>query len=155
MSRGELSEAYEGVVASDPVSSEADVSLEIEKCPRAIGSEHAVDPTGVEPETPQSQLEIGDVVAPHHRRVKIEGTIAEVVAGLDQCRHSRSVQTTVFVKTSFGLEAAEADFGVTAKGALNHLGFLNRVSEFEEASVQVSDSLTADSPAGLVVFRHD
>jgi|TARA_Y100001949_G_C15855702_1_gene272709 hypothetical protein len=54
MSRSELSEAYEGVVASDPVGSEAGVPLEIEKCPRAVGSEHAVDPAGVEPETPQS-----------------------------------------------------------------------------------------------------
>tara|TARA_Y100001949_G_scaffold165339_1_gene160974 strand:- start:360 stop:524 length:165 start_codon:yes stop_codon:yes gene_type:complete len=54
MSRGELSEAYEGVVASDPVSREAGVSLEVEECPRAVGSEYAVDPAGVESETPQA-----------------------------------------------------------------------------------------------------
>tara|TARA_B100001146_G_C15832520_1_gene285687 strand:- start:86 stop:421 length:336 start_codon:yes stop_codon:yes gene_type:complete len=100
-------------------------------------------------------LEIGDVVAPHHRRVKIEVAIAEAVAGLDQCSHSRSVQTTVIVKTSFGLEGAEAGFGVTAKGALNYLGFLNRISEPEQASVEVSNSFTAGPSAGLVVFRHN
>ena len=87
--------------------------------------------------------------------MKIEVAIAEAVAGLDQCGHSRSVQTTVIVKTSFGLEGAEAGFGVTAKGALNYLGFLNRVSEFEQASVEVSNSFTAGPSAGLVVFRHD
>ena len=37
----------------------------------------------------------------------------------------------MFVKTPFGLEAAEAGFGVIAKGAFNYLGFLNRVSELE------------------------
>ena len=61
----------------------------------------------------------------------------------------------MFVKTSFGLEGAEAGFGVTAKGALNYFGFLNRVSELEQASVQVSNSFTAGPSAGLVVFRHD
>tara|TARA_B100000586_G_scaffold128500_1_gene92934 strand:+ start:99 stop:374 length:276 start_codon:yes stop_codon:yes gene_type:complete len=91
MSRGELSEAYEGVVASDPVSSEASVPLEVKECPSAVGSEHAVDSTGVEPETPQTQLEIGDVVAPHHRRVEIEVTVAKAVAGLDQRSHSHRV----------------------------------------------------------------
>ncbi len=155
MSRGELSEAYEGVVASDPVSSEAGVPLEVEECPRAVGSEHAIDPSSVEPETPEPQLEIGDVVAPHHRRVEIEITVAEAVAGLDKRSHSCSVQTTVFVKTPFGLEAAEAGFGVAAKGALNYLGFFNRVSELKQASVQVLNSFTAGPSAGLVVFRHD
>ncbi len=148
-------EAYEGVGASDPVGSEAGVPLEVEECTRAVGSEHTVDPASVEPETSQPQLEIGDVVAPHHRRVEIEATVAEAVAGLDQRSHSRSVQTTVFVKTPFGLEAAEAGFGIAAKGALNCLGFLNRVSELEQASVQVSNSFTAGPSAGLVVFRHD
>ena len=133
MSRSELSEAYEGVVASDPVSSEAGVPLEVEECPRAVGSEHAIDPSSVEPETPQAQLEIGNVVAPHHWRVEIEGAVAKAVAGLDQRSQSRSVQTTVFVKTSFSLEGAEAGFGVTAKGALNYFGFLNRISELEQA----------------------
>ena len=123
------------MVASDPVSREAGVSLEVEECPRAVGSEHAVDPAGVESETPQAQLEIGDVVAPHHWRVEIEVTVAKAVAGLDQRSHSRSVQTPVFVKTPFGLEAAEADFSVTAKGALNYLGFFNRVSELQQTSV--------------------
>ena len=155
MSRSELSETYEGVVASDPVGSEAGVPLEVEECTRAIGSEHTVDPAGVEPETSQPQLEIGDVVAPHHWRVEIEVTVAKAVAGLDQRSHSRSVQTTVFVKTPFGLEAAEADFSVTAKGALNYLGFLNRVSELQQASVQISNSLATGPSAGLVVFRHD
>jgi len=67
--------------------------------------------------------------------VKIEVAIAEAVAGLDQCSHSRGVQTTVFVKTSFDLEGAEAGFGVVAKRALNYLGFLNRISELNQASV--------------------
>ena len=61
----------------------------------------------------------------------------------------------MFVKTPFGLKAAEAGFGVTAEGALNYLGFGNRVSEFKEASVKVPDSFTAGPSAGLVVFRHD
>ena len=61
----------------------------------------------------------------------------------------------MFVKPPFGLEAAEAGFGVIAKGAFNYLGFLNRVSELEQASVQISNSLTAGPSAGLVVFRHD
>ena len=150
-----MSEAYEGVGASDPVGSEAGVPLEVEECTRAVGSEHTVDPAGVEPKTSQPQLEIGDVVAPHHRRVEIEATVAEAVAGLDQRSHSRSVQTPVFVKTPFGLKAAEADFSVTAKGALNYLSFFNRVSELQQASVQISNSLTTGPSAGLVVFRHD
>ena len=97
-------------------------------------------------------MEIGDVVAPHHRRVEIEVAVAKAVAGLDQRGHSRSVQTTVFMKTPFGLEAAEACFGVTAKGTLNYLGFLNLVSELEQASVQISNSLTTCPSTGVVVF---
>ena len=143
------------MVTSDPVSCEASVPLEVEECPRAVGSEHAVDPAGVESETPQAQLEIGHVVASHHWRVEIEVAVAKVVAGLDQRSHSRSVQTPVFVKTPFGLEAAEAGFSVTAKGALNYLSFFNRVSELQQASVQISNSLTTGPSAGLVVFRHD
>ena len=61
----------------------------------------------------------------------------------------------MFVKTPFGLKAAEAGFGVTAEGALNYLGFGNRVSELEEASVKVPDGFTTGTPAGRVVFRHD
>ena len=148
-------EAYEGVGASDPVGSEAGVPLEVEECTRAVRSEHAVDPTGVEPKASEPQLEIGDVVAPHHWRVEIEVAVAQAVAGLDQCSHGGGVETTVFVKTPFGLETAEASLGVKAEGAFNYLGFGNRVSEFKEASVKVPDSFTAGPSAGLVVFRHD
>ena len=56
------------------------------------------------------------------------------------------------MKTPFGLEATEACFGVTAKGTFNYLGFLNRVSELKQASVQISNSLTICPSAGLVVF---
>ena len=61
----------------------------------------------------------------------------------------------MFAKTSFGLEAAEAGFGVTAKGALDYFRFFNRVSELKQASVEISNSFTVGPLAGLVVFRHD
>ena len=87
--------------------------------------------------------------------MEIEIAVAQAVAGLDQCSHGAAVETTVFVKAPFGLEAAEAGLGVKAEGAFNYLGFGNRVSELEEASVKVPDGFTTGAPAGRVVFRHD
>ena len=87
--------------------------------------------------------------------MEIEVSVAEAVAGLDQCSHGGGVETTVFVKTPFGLETAEASLGVKAEGAFNYLGFGNRVSEFKEASVKVPDDFTTGAPAGRVVFRQN
>ena len=58
----------------------------------------------------------------------------------------------MFVKATFGLEAAETGFGVAAEKTLIYLGFFNRVSELEQASVQVPNSFTVGPSAGLVVF---
>ena len=110
-----MSEAHQGVVAGDPVSSQAGVSLKVEKCPCTVRPEHAVDPASVEPTASEAQLQIGDVVAPHHRRVEIEVAVAQAVASLDQCSHGAAVETTVFVKAPCGLEAAEAGLGVKAE----------------------------------------
>ena len=87
--------------------------------------------------------------------MEIEVTVAESIAGFNQRSHSRSIQTTVFVKTPFGLEAAEVGFGVTAKGALDYFRFLNRESELKQAAVEISNGFTAGPLVGLVVFRHD
>ncbi len=143
------------MVASDPVSSESGIPLEVEECPCTVRPEHAVDPASVEPKASEAQLQIGDVVAPHHRRVEIEVAVAQAVASLDQCSHGSGVETTVFMEAPFGLEAAETGLGVRAEEAFDYLGFGNRVSELEEASVKVPDGFTTGSPAGRVVFRHD
>ena len=87
--------------------------------------------------------------------MEIEVAVAQAVAGLDQCSHGSGVETTVFMKAPFGLETAETDLGVKAEEAFDYLGFGNRVSELEEASVKVPDGFTTGAPAGRVVFRHD
>jgi hypothetical protein len=38
-------------MTGDPVRGKASVPLEIEECPSAVRSEHAVDPAGIEAET--------------------------------------------------------------------------------------------------------
>ena len=50
-----------------PVGGQADVALELGERVRRLGSEDAVDPSGVEPQAAEEPLELGDVVTAHVR----------------------------------------------------------------------------------------
>ena len=119
----------------DPISSQTSVSLEVEEGPRAIRSENTVYPSGVEPKASQTQLEISNVVAPHHRRLEVKVAVAKGVAGFDQSSQGCGIEQTVLTKPFFGLETAKMGLGIKAERALSYLDIRDLISEFKQAPV--------------------
>ena len=65
--RGEAMQGGDRLGAAHLVGDEAHVLLEVRQGALGGRPEDAVDPAGVEPERAESELELGDVVAAHHR----------------------------------------------------------------------------------------
>jgi hypothetical protein len=63
---------------------EAGVALELAEGDRGGVPEDAVHPAGVEPQRPQTLLQLCHVVSPHHRRAAVQEPVAKQEAGFDQ-----------------------------------------------------------------------
>jgi hypothetical protein len=74
----------EGGAPEDAVDGETGVALELGQCPRGQVAEDPVDPTGVEAECAQPQLEVGHVVAALHGCAPVEEAVADAKTSLDQ-----------------------------------------------------------------------
>ena len=74
----------EGGAPEDAVDGETGVALELGQRPRGQVAEDPVDPTGVEAERAQPQLEVGHVVTALHGRTAEQETVTEPETGLDQ-----------------------------------------------------------------------
>ena len=77
-------ELTEGGAPEDSVGGAAGVALELGQRPRGQVAEDPVDPTGIEAERAQPQLEVGHVVAALHGCAAVQEAVAEAETGLDQ-----------------------------------------------------------------------
>jgi hypothetical protein len=80
----ESHELTEGGPPEDSVDRQAGVALELGQRPRGEVAEDPVDPTGVEAERAQPQLEVGHVVAALHGCAPVEEAVADAKTSLDQ-----------------------------------------------------------------------
>ena len=69
------SNSADDVGAADAVGGQPGVALEVLERRLGGGPEDAVDPAGVEAERAEAALELGDVVAPQHRRGEVEEAV--------------------------------------------------------------------------------
>tara|TARA_B100000700_G_scaffold309375_1_gene388375 strand:- start:4367 stop:4567 length:201 start_codon:yes stop_codon:yes gene_type:complete len=60
--------------------------LKIDYCGSCVRSENPIDLSGIKPEIPQVELEIGDVISSEHLGVQVKVSITQSDAGLHQSR---------------------------------------------------------------------
>ena len=75
-------------------------------------------------------MQVGYVVTAEHRRVEVEVTIAEAVAGLHEGSMGGIVDRSVFIEASFGLEGQEGPDGIGAEYSVDYLMAVYRMAGF-------------------------
>lgn len=136
----QATESGDGVVATDRVAHESGIALEL--CDRVLSerTEDAIDPSGVEAERAEPQLQFGDVVASHHRRAQAQQPPAELESRFDQRRPGLDVTDTVRHESALRLEGLDAGGGRLAVVAPR---ILSRVAACDQPALQVLDRRTA------------
>src|SRR5262249_53732971 len=137
-SRGEAPEPFEGSERrrpTDAIGRDARVALELTKRLFGLGSEDAVLATGVESESGQPLLEVGDVVAAQHRTPAIEQAVTELEAALDKSAPGLGSTDAVHAQTARGLERTDCRLGGRSVRSVDH----DRLARDEEALLQVAD----------------
>ncbi len=114
------------------------VSLEL--CERAGRSipKNSIDSPGVEPEPTETLLEVGDVVAAHHRAAPVQEAVAERKAGFDERRPGLSSAHSVDTQAPSVLERLEGGARCLSKDA----GWVraDAESQLDQAPLDVCDS---------------
>ena len=135
----ELAESKDGLGSGDAIDRQADVPLEVAECPGRVRAEDPVDPTSIESEAAEAELEVGHVVAPKHRSVQVEMTIPEP----DPCLHEGSlgglVDRAVFVQAALGLEGQKRPGRVRSEVTVGLLDGVDRMADRQQAAVEVPD----------------
>jgi hypothetical protein len=144
---GQVPQAHNGGRSGNAIGYEARVALEVEEGTSRVRAKDSVYPTGIEAEASQSELQVGDVVAPEHRCVQVQVAVTQVEARLDQgCCRGR-VEETVFVQAPLGLEAPDTGGGCRTEDAGLHFGAVYRVAHLGKAPMEVADTVARVSLA--------
>jgi hypothetical protein len=101
-----------------------------------LGAEDPVDPSGVESEVAQPQLEVGNVVAPEHGPLEAEQSAPDLEAGFDERRPGRQIADAGDRKVPLTLEPPDSVGGprVVAADIVRR-----RVTPSLEPALQVGD----------------
>jgi hypothetical protein len=135
----EAVEQRDGLVTGDAVGRKAGVRLELGQRARGRGSEDAVDAAGIEPEHPETALQLSDIVAALHRTPEIEEPVAEVVARFDDRGPRLEIADAVAVEAASDLERAYGGLGCLAVAAVLSLARVEACSC--QPALKVSDRL--------------
>src|SRR5690606_15712344 len=103
----EPDQGLDGIGPADLIGDQTGVALEVSDRGPGPRTEDAVDPTGVESERAEPQLELGDVVAAHHRRTQAHQPIAQTELRFDQSSPGSGVADAVAAQAGLLLEPAD------------------------------------------------
>lgn len=114
----EAVERVDGRRPADAVDPETGVALELLAGVHGVRTEDAVHPPGIEAEASEPALELGDVLAPHHRRLQVEESVAERVPLLDEGPPGLGTADAVGVEAVLGLERDDGALRPVGEGAV-------------------------------------
>ena len=135
----ELEECLDSLGSGYSVDGQAGVPLEVAECAGGVRAEDPVDPTCVEPETAEAELEVGYVVAPKHWSVQVEVAVPQA----DPCLHEGGlgglVHRAVLIQAPFGLKCQERPGRIRPEVVGGHLDGIHRMADGQETTVEVRD----------------
>ena len=105
----------DGGTADHAVVRKAHVLLELLDRLVGPGAEDAVDPVWIEAELTEPALEIGHVIAPHHRVAVVEEPITEAVVGLHEGIPGLGAADPVNHQATVALKAAQRSLSLSAE----------------------------------------
>jgi hypothetical protein len=128
----------------DAVGAESDVSLEVGERQRCLVSEDAVDPAGVEAQSPKPLLELGDIIAAEHGRAAVHESITEAITGLHQCRPRLRPANTIDSEAPPALKALDGGLGISTERPWSVV----RCSQVNgrQPTLEVLDAFSAGAP---------
>ena len=118
LSGGSSGESIQGVnrgTSDNPVVRKAHVLLELLGCLMSSGSENAIDPVWVETELAEPALELGHVIASHHRVAVVEEAIAKTMVGFHEGVPSLRSADPVDHQAPVPLKATQRGLGLGAE----------------------------------------
>lgn len=140
----EAPQRLHGVRAADLIGDEACVALELTHSGTRRRTEDAIDPTGVEAQGSEAELQLGDVVASHHRGPETHESVAEAELRFHQSRPGRSVADPIAGESRLDLEVGDGRFG----GSTELAGGVGDVlSGGAKTPLEIGDGRTAGSDA--------
>ncbi len=143
-SRGEAPDPFEHRQCggtTHAVGREVHVALELDQRARGVVAQDAVLAAGVEAESVESALELGDVVTPQHRPAPIEEPVAQAVPALDDRRPRLRPADAVDPQAARVLEGADHRF--RGRAVPTDLDRGDLVTQSGEADLEVAYRLAA------------
>jgi hypothetical protein len=110
-------ELLDRVVSGYPVGRETDVPLKFGQPGSGEIPEDPVDAPGIEPQSAQSLLELGNIVPAEHRTPKIEETVAELKPSFDQRAPGLATTNPIDPESPLTLEAFDGYPRTKGEGA--------------------------------------
>ena len=135
-----------------PVVRKACILLELLDRLVGPGPEDAVDPLGIEAELAESTLELGYVIAPHHRVAVVEEPITEPVIGLDEGVPGLRAADPVDYQAAIALKATQRSFGLGAEVLRFPVG---AVADQGEPALKIADGVARITAAKRQTMRRD
>ena len=145
---GSPGESVQGVnrgTSDDAVIRKAHILLELLDCLVSTGSENSVDPVWVETELAKPALELGHVIAPHHRVAVVEEAIPEAMVGFHESVPSLRAADPVNHQPPVPLKATQRSLGLGAEFVRVSVGV---VADQGQAALKIANGF-----AGVAVAK--
>ena len=97
--------------SGNPIDWQPCVSLEVSDSVFGLGPEDAIDPTAIEPEAAEQQLQFGNIVAAHHGSSTTQEAFTEVMSGFVQRSPGFTADDACGLKATFALECGDRIMG--------------------------------------------
>lgn len=151
-SRCEPVQGVDGGPSDHPVVRKACILLELLDRLVGPGPEDAVDPLRIEAELAEPTLELGYVIASHHRVAVVEEPITEPVIGFDEGVPRLPAANPVDHQAAIALKATQRSLGLGAE--LLRFG-VGAVADQGEPALEIADGLARIAAAKRQAVRRD
>src|ERR1019366_5982153 len=126
---------------ANPVCDESEVPLEFGKSDVSAVSEDSVHASGIEPQSAQTSLHLGDIVALQHGNTPIQETVTKAKTGLHETRPRLATADAVYAQSSLSLKLLHGLNRSRTEGARGIRAVLE--AEPAEPFLQVGDGVAA------------
>ena len=135
--QGELRKNF---CSGQPVLRKATIGLEFEQAAQCIGAKDSVYVPAVEAERVQLALQVGDIVAAHHRNPVIENAAAELETGADEGTPGVGANDPIRPEATFDLKLRDCQKGPVTEST-DRIG-VRAVPERGKAVLDIPDRLS-------------